>query len=159
MPIAFIDLQAQRRRIETEINTAVARVIESGAYIMGPEVKQFETALAAFSGARHALGCANGTEAIVLPLMAWGIKPGDAVFCPSFTFCATGEVVPWLGATPVFVDIEPDTYNIDPDHLVAQIERVRKEGKLTPKVIIGVCLFGQAANYPRLRDDCRSSTA
>jgi dTDP-4-amino-4,6-dideoxygalactose transaminase len=152
MSIAFIDLQAQRRRIETEINTAIQRVVESGAYVMGPEVRQFETALAAFSGARHALGCANGTEAIALPLMAWGVKPGDAVFCPSFTFCATGEVVPWLGATPVFVDIEPDTYNIDPHHLVAEIERVLKEGRLRPKVIIGVCLFGQAAQYPRLRE-------
>jgi UDP-2-acetamido-2-deoxy-ribo-hexuluronate aminotransferase len=152
MPIAFIDLQAQRKRIETEINTAVQKVIEGGAYVMGPEVKAFETQLAAFSGAKHALGCANGTEAIVLPLMAWGLRTGDAVFCPSFTFCATGEVVPWMGATPVFVDVEPDTYNINPDHLVAQIERVLKEGKLKPKVIIGVCLFGQAANYPRLRE-------
>lgn len=152
MSIAFIDLQAQRRRIEKEINSAVQKVIDGGAYIMGPEVKQFETALAAYSGAKHALGCANGTEAIVLPLMAWGLRPGDAVFCPSFTFCATGEVVPWMGATPVFVDVEPTTYNINPDHLVAQIERVLKEGKLKPRVIIGVCLFGQAANYPRLRE-------
>ncbi|MFN7178281.1 DegT/DnrJ/EryC1/StrS family aminotransferase [Hyphomonas sp.] len=152
MAIAFIDLQAQRKRIEPQINAAVQKVIESGAYIMGPEVKQFETALAAFSGAKHALGCANGTDAIALPLMAWGVGEGDAVFCPSFTFCATGEVVPWVNATPVFVDIEPDTYNINPDHLVAQIERVLKEGKLKPRVIIGVCLFGQAANYPRLRE-------
>lgn len=152
MAIAFIDLQAQRKRIEPQINAAVQKVIESGAYIMGPEVKQFETELAAFSGAKHALGCANGTEAIVLPLMAWGLRSGDAVFCPSFTFCATGEVVPWMGATPVFVDVERDTYNINPDHLVDQIERVLKEGKLKPKVIIGVCLFGQAANYPRLRE-------
>ncbi|MBA3067805.1 MAG: DegT/DnrJ/EryC1/StrS aminotransferase family protein [Hyphomonas sp.] len=152
MSIAFIDLQAQRKRIENEINAAVKKVIESGAYVMGPEVKQFETQLAAYSGAKHALGCANGTEAIVLPLMAWGLRSGDAVFCPSFTFCATGEVVPWLGATPVFVDVERDTYNMNPDHLVAQIERVLKEGKLKPKVIIGVCLFGQAANYPRLRE-------
>ncbi len=152
MAIAFIDLQAQRKRIETEINQAIMGVVESGAYIMGPEVKAFESQLAAFSGAAHGLGCANGTEAIVLPLMAWGLRQGDAVFCPSFTFCATGEVVPWMGATPVFVDVEPDTFNINPDHLVAQIERVVKEGKLKPKVIIGVCLFGQAANYPRLRE-------
>lgn len=152
MAIAFIDLQAQRKRIEHEINAAIKSVVEGGAYVMGPEVKAFETQLAAFSGAAHALGCANGTEAIVLPLMAWGLRQGDAVFCPSFTFCATGEVVPWMGATPVFVDVEPDTYNINPDHLVTQIERVIKEGKLKPKVIIGVCLFGQAANYPRLRE-------
>jgi dTDP-4-amino-4,6-dideoxygalactose transaminase len=118
---------------------------------MGPEVKEFENQLAEFSGAKCALGCANGTEAIALPLMAWGLRTTDAVFCPSFTFCATGEVVPWLGATPVFVDVLPDTYNIDPDHLEASIEHVLKEGKLTPKVIIGVDLFGQAADYPRLR--------
>jgi len=152
MGIAFIDLQAQRKRIEDKINSRVQSVIESGRYIMGPEVKQLESELAAFSGAKHAVGCGNGTDALALPLMAWGVKPGDAVFCPSFTFCATGEVVPWLGATPVFVDIEPDTYNIDPDHLEAQIEQTLKVGKLTPRVIIGVCLFGQAANYPRLRE-------
>lgn len=147
----FIDLQAQRARISDKINAAIAGVVESGAYIMGPEVKTFETQLAEFSGAQHALGCANGTEALVLPLMAWGLRPGDAVFCPSFTFCATGEVVPWMGATPVFIDVLEGTYNIDPDHLEASIEHVLKEGKLTPKVIIGVDLFGQAADYPRLR--------
>ncbi len=152
MSIAFIDLQAQRQRIEDKINARVQSVIESGRYVMGPEVKQLEGELAAFSGARHAVACGNGTDALALPLMAWQLKPGDAVFCPSFTFCATGEVVPWFGATPVFVDIEPDTYNIDPDHLEAQIEKVLKAGKLTPRVIIGVCLFGQAANYPRLRE-------
>ena len=151
MSIQFIDLQAQRRRIEGNINTAVARVIEGGKYIMGPEVKEFEHQLAAFSGANRALGCANGTEAIALALMGFGVKQGDAVFCPSFTFCATGEVVPWLSATPVFVDIEPDTYNIDPNDLERAIKDTISEGKLTPKVIIGVCLFGQAANYPELR--------
>lgn len=147
----FIDLHAQRARISDRINTAIARVVESGAYVMGPDVKEFETRLAAFSGARHALSCGNGTDAIALPLMAWELQAGDAVFCPSFTFCATGEVVPWVGATPVFVDVLPDTYNIDPDHLEASIEQVLKEGKLTPKVIIAVDLFGQAADYPRLR--------
>lgn len=148
----FIDLQAQRARIETEVNTAIARVLEHGMYVMGPEVREFETQLAAFSGAKHGLGCANGTEALALPLMAWGIKSGDAVFCPSFTFCATAEVVPWLGAEPVFVDILPDTFNIDPDHLVACIEAVLKEGRLTPKVIIAVDLFGQAADHRRMRE-------
>jgi dTDP-4-amino-4,6-dideoxygalactose transaminase len=147
----FIDLKAQKARIADKINAAVAKVIDEGKYIMGPEVKTFENQLAAFSGAKHALGCANGTEAIVLPLMAWNIRPGDAIFCPSFTFCATAEVVPWMGATPVFVDVKPDTYNIDPDHLEHMIEHTLKEGKLRPKVIIGVCLFGQAADYPRLR--------
>ncbi|MEO0784419.1 MAG: DegT/DnrJ/EryC1/StrS aminotransferase family protein [Pseudomonadota bacterium] len=148
----FIDLQAQRSRISDKIDAAIASVLEHGIYVMGPEVKTLEDQLANFSGAKHALGCANGTEAIALPLMAWDLRPGHAVFCPSFTFCATGEVVPWLGATPVFVDVLPDTYNIDPDHLEASIEAVVAEGKLQPKVIIGVCLFGQAANYPRLRE-------
>jgi dTDP-4-amino-4,6-dideoxygalactose transaminase len=96
------------------------------------------------------LSCANGTEAIVLPLMAWGIKPSDAVFCPSFTFAATAEVVPWLGASPVFVDIDPRTYNMDPAHLDAAIEMVKREGKLKPKAVIAVDLFGQPADYPAI---------
>lgn len=151
MSIAFIDLQAQRQQISEKIDSRVSAVIEGGRYIMGPEVKQIESGLAEFSNAQHCLSCGNGTDALALPLMAWGLRPGDAVFCPSFTFCATGEVIPWLGATPVFVDIEPDTYNIDPDKLEIQIQNVLKEGKLTPRVIIGVCLFGQGANYPKLR--------
>lgn len=148
----FIDLHAQRARIEPEINTAINKVLQHGMYVMGPEVREFEARLAEFSNAKHALGCANGTEALALPLMAWGLKPGDAVFCPSFTFCATAEVVPWLGATPVFVDILPDTFNMDPEHLEAAIEAVKASGKLTPKVIIAVDLFGQSADYPRIRD-------
>ncbi len=150
MAIQFIDLQAQRLRIADKINAAVLNAIEAGKYIMGPEVAQFESELAAFGQADHAVSCANGTEAIALPLMAWGLRPTDAVFCPSFTFVATAEVVPWLGASPVFVDVEPDTYNMDPAKLEQAIEMIKKEGRLTPKVIIGVCLFGQAANYPEL---------
>ncbi|MEL6569999.1 MAG: aminotransferase class I/II-fold pyridoxal phosphate-dependent enzyme, partial [Pseudomonadota bacterium] len=146
----FIDLQAQRRRISAQIDTAMKTVLDHGRFVMGPEVAEFERQLADFSGAKHALGCANGTEAIALPLMAWGLRTGDAVFCPSFTFCATAEVIPWLGATPVFIDIQPDTYNIDTDHLERAIEATLAEGKLKPKAIIGVCLFGQAADYPRL---------
>lgn len=152
MSIPFIDLQAQRARIEDKINARAKSVIESGMYVMGPEVREFEAELAQFAGAEYALSCGNGTDALALPLMAWDVKPGDAVFCPSFTFCATAEIVPWQGATPVFVDIDPRTYNIDPDHLEAQIKRVLEEGKLTPRVIIGVCLFGQAADYGRLRE-------
>lgn len=153
--IAFIDLQAQRRRIADRINATVQRVIEGGAYIMGPEVKQFETQLAAFGSAKHALGCANGTDALVLPLQAWDVGPGDAVFCPSFTFAATAEIVPWTGATPVFVDIAADTYNMDPDALAAAIEGVLKDGKLKPKVVIAVDLFGQPADYPRISEIAR----
>ncbi|MEO0467507.1 MAG: DegT/DnrJ/EryC1/StrS aminotransferase family protein [Pseudomonadota bacterium] len=148
----FIDLQAQRLRIAEKVSTAIDTVLEHGRFVMGPEVAECERQLAAFSGAKHAVGCANGTEAIALPLMAWGLRPGDAVYCPSFTFCATAEVIPWLGASPVFVDVQPDTFNMDPDHLEAAIEATLAEGKLQPKVIIGVCLFGQAADYPRLRE-------
>ncbi len=150
--IPFIDLQAQHRQISKETDAAIQKVMAHGAFIMGPEVGLFENELAEFSGAKHAVACASGTDAIALPLMAWEVKQGDAVFCPSFTFCATGEVISWLGATPVFVDIEPDTYNIDPDDLVRAIEETLRDGKLAPKVIIGVCLFGQAANYPKLRE-------
>ncbi len=150
MSIAFIDLAAQQRRLKPAIDAAIAKVLAHGAYVMGPEVRAFENALAAFCGARRALSCANGTDAIALPLMGWGLGSGDAVFCPSFTFAATPEVVPWVGAEPVFVDILPDTYNIDPARLEGAIAAVRAEGRLTPRAIIAVDLFGQPADYPRL---------
>ena len=151
MGIAFIDLQAQRARIADRIDAAIARVLAHGAFIMGPEVRALEEQLSAFSGAPFTATCANGTEALSLPLMAWDIRPGDAVFCPSFTFTATAEVVPWLGAAPVFVDIDPRTYTMDPASLEAAIEDVKAKGQLRPKVIIAVCLFGQPADYPALR--------
>ena len=150
MPIAFIDLAAQQQRIRPQIDAAIARVLAHGAYVMGPEVRAFEDKLAAFAGSAHAVSCANGTEALALPLMAWEIGPGDAVFCPSFTFAATGEVIPWLGASPVFVDVLPDTYNIDPAKLEAAILAILAEGKLVPRVIIAVDLFGQPADYPAI---------
>jgi len=154
MSLPFIDLQAQRRRIETEINTAIQSVVESGRYVLGPEVGELEKQLAAWCGAKHAVSCANGTDALALPLMAWGLKPGDAVFCPSFTFVATAQVVPWLGAAPVFVDVLPDTYNMDPASLEAAIARVKAEGKLKPKAVIAVDLFGQPADYPAIKAIC-----
>lgn len=150
MTIAFIDLAAQQRRIKPQIDAAIARVLAHGAYVMGPEVKAFEEQLAAFAGAKHAVSCANGTEALVLPLMAWGVGPGDAVFCPSFTFAATGEVIPWPGASPVFVDVRPDTYNLDPEKLEAAIATIKAEGKLVPRAVIAVDLFGQPADYPAI---------
>lgn len=150
MSIPFIDLQAQRMRIADRIESAVSRVIAGGAYVMGPEVREFETQLATFGEAKHAVSCANGTDALALPLMAWGLKAGDAVFCPSFTFAATAEIIPWFDATAVFVDIDPITYNMDPDRLEAAIEAVKAEGELTPKVVIAVDLFGQPADYPRI---------
>lgn len=154
MSLPFIDLQAQRRRLGGRIEAAVMEAVEGGAYVMGPQVRTFEADLAAFGQAIHALGCANGTEALVLPLMAWGIRPGDAVFVPSFTFCATAEVVPWLGATPVFIDIDPRTYNMDPGHLEAAIEATIAEGRLKPRVVIAVDLFGQPADYPAIKAIC-----
>ncbi|WP_292137368.1 DegT/DnrJ/EryC1/StrS aminotransferase family protein, partial [Brevundimonas sp.] len=129
--IPFIDLQAQRARLGQPLEDAILKVVRSGAYIMGPEIAQLEAALAAFGQAPHALSCASGTDALVLPLMAWGIGPGDAVFCPSFTFAATAEAVALVGASPVFVDILPDTYNLDPATLEAAIQAVKSdlEGK------------------------------
>src|SRR5258707_6121759 len=153
--IAFIDLAAQQARIRPALDAAIARVLGHGAYVMGPEVRELEAALAAFCGARLALTCANGTGALALPLMAWEVGAGDAVFCPSFTFAATPEIVPWTGATPVFVDILPHTYNLDPDHLEAAIAQVRSEGRLTPRAVIAVDLFGHPADYPRIAEVCR----
>jgi len=150
MTIPFIDLASQQMRIKPQIDAAIAKVLAHGAYVMGPEVRQFEAELAAFAEIKHCLSCANGTEALALPLMAWEIGVGDAVFCPSFTFAATGEVIPWLGASPVFVDILPDTYNIDPARLEQAILAIKAEGRLTPKAIIAVDLFGQPADYPAI---------
>ncbi|GLK48689.1 aminotransferase DegT [Brevundimonas intermedia] len=152
--IPFIDLQAQRLRLAGKIEAAVQDAVVGGAWVMGPQVRQFESDLAAFGQAQHALGCANGTDALILPLIAWGIRTGDAVFCPSFTFTATAEVVPWLGASPVFVDVDARTYNMDPVRLEAAIEAVKAEGRLTPKVVIAVDLFGQPADYPAIRAIC-----
>lgn len=152
--LPFIDLQAQRRRLGGAIEAAVMAAVEGGAWVMGPQVREFEAGLAAFGRAKHALGCANGTDALILPLIAWGIRPGDAVFVPSFTFTATAEIVPWLGAAPVFVDIDPVTFNMDPARLEAAIEGVKAEGRLTPKVVIAVDLFGQPADYPAIRAIC-----
>ncbi len=153
--LPFIDLQAQRARIKDRIDAAIARVLDHGQFILGPEVKTFETQLAAFGRAQHCLANANGTDALVLPLLAWDVTEGDAVFCPSFTFAATAEVVPWTGATPVFVDVRADTYNIDPASLEAAIDGVNREGKLAPKVVIAVDLFGQPADYPAIAQICR----
>jgi dTDP-4-amino-4,6-dideoxygalactose transaminase len=150
MSIPFIDLAAQQRRIKPQIDAAIQMVLGHGAYVMGPEVRAFETQLAAFCGAKLGLSCANGTDAIALALMAWGVGPGDAVFCPSFTFAATPEVVPWTGAEPVFVDILPDTYNLDPVKLEAAIGAIKAAGRLQPKAIIAVDLFGQPADYPAI---------
>jgi len=153
--LPFIDLAAQQARIKPGLDAAIARVLAHGGYVMGPEVRELEARLAVFCGATRALSCANGTDALALPLMAWGIGAGDAVFCPSFTFAATPEVIPWTGATPVFVDILPETYNLDPAHLDAAIEAVRSQGALKPAAVIAVDLFGQTADYPAIAAVCR----
>jgi dTDP-4-amino-4,6-dideoxygalactose transaminase len=155
MTIPFIDLGAQQRRIKPAIDAAIQKVLAHGIYVMGPEVREFEAQLATVGQAKRALTCANGTDAIALPLIAWGIGAGDAVFCPSFTFAATPEVVPWTGAEPVFVDVLPDTYNLDPDKLEAAIDAISGEGRLNPRAVIAVDLFGQPANYQRLSEITR----
>ncbi len=153
--LPFIDLAAQQRRLRARLDAAIARVLDHGLYVMGPEVVELERRLAAYCGAGQALACANGTDALVLPMMAWGIGPGDAVFTPSFTFAATPEMIPWLGAAPVFVDILEDTYNLDPAALERAIAAVEREGRLTPRAVIAVDLFGQCADYPAITEICR----
>jgi UDP-2-acetamido-2-deoxy-ribo-hexuluronate aminotransferase len=145
-PIEFIDLGAQRRRIGTRMDEAIRRVVDHGRFILGPEVAQLERRLAEFCGARHALSCANGTDALGLALMAKGAGPGQAILCPSFTFAATAEVVAWFGATPIFVDVLADTFNMDPASLEAGIAIARRLG-LIPAGVIPVDLFGLPADY------------
>ena len=148
-PIEFIDLGAQRRRIGARMDEAVRRVIDHGRYILGPEVAELERRLAGFCGAKHALSCANGTDALGLALMAQGAGPGQAILVPSFTFAATAEVVAWFGATPIFVDVIADTFNMAPASLEAGIATARRLG-LTPAGVIPVDLFGLPAEYDEI---------
>lgn len=149
MTIPFIDLAAQQARIRDKIDARIAAVLDHGKYILGPEVAELEAALAAFCGVKNVVACANGTDALQLALMALGVGEGDAVFCPSFTFAATAEVVPLVGATPVFVDIDPDSFNMDPASLKRAIAHAREQG-LKPSVVIPVDLFGLPADYDAL---------
>jgi len=149
-PIQFIDLQAQRRRLGAPLEAAIKAAVEGGQWILGPQVSQLERDLAAWAGVKHAIACANGTDALLLILRAWDIGPGDAVFVPAFTFAASGEVVVLAGATPVFVDVLPDTFNMDPASLEAAIALVKRDGKLSPKAVMPVDLFGQPADYRAL---------
>lgn len=152
-PIPFIDLGAQRRRLGATVDDAMLRVLDHSGFILGPEVAALERELSAFCGARHTISCGNGTDALALVLMAKGVRPGDAVFCPSFTFAATAEVVAWLGATPVFVDIHEDTFNLDANSLRAAI-RTARDLDLRPVGLISVDLFGQSADYDAIRPVC-----
>jgi len=153
-PIAFIDLQAQRRRLGAPLEKAVLEAVQGGQWILGPQVTRLEKELAEFAGVKHAIACANGTDALMIVLRAWDIGPGDAVFVPAFTFAASAEVVALVGATPVFVDVLEDTYNMSPASLDEAIATVKREGKLTPRVVMPVDLFGQAADYRALEPIC-----
>jgi len=152
-PLPFIDLAQQRLQLGDSIDRAIRRVLDHGNYIMGPEVRELEADLAEFCGARHALTCSNGTDALGLVLMARGVGPGDAVFCPSFTFAATAEAVAWFGAVPVFVDVLPDSFNIDVASLEAAIRTARTQD-LHPAGVIAVDLFGQPADYDEIEALC-----
>jgi dTDP-4-amino-4,6-dideoxygalactose transaminase len=154
VPLPFIDLAAQRRRLGGKIDQAIARVLAHGQYIMGPEIPTLEADLARFCGAKHVISCGSGTDALALILMAKGLKPGDAVLCPSFTFAATAEVIAWFGATPVFVDVLPDTFNIDPRGIEAGLVTADRLG-LKAAGIITVDLFGQPADYQPIEALCQ----
>ncbi len=144
--IPFIDIAAQRHRLGPAVEQAVARVLAHCQFINGPEVTALEAALAAYCGARHVVTCASGTDALIMVLMAKGVGPGDAVLCPSFTFCATGEAVAITGATPVFVDVDEATFNIDVASLKRGIATAKRLG-LKPRAVIPVDLFGQSADH------------
>lgn len=149
--IEFIDLKAQQLHIRARIDAAIARVLDHGQYIMGPEVAELEERLSARAGAKHAIACASGTDALLIAMMAKGIGPGHAVLCPDFTYTATPETIALLGATPIFVDVRDDTFNIDPAGIDAGIAAAGRLG-LEPKAIIAVDLFGLPADYDAIRD-------
>ena len=155
-PLKFIDLAEQQKTIRLEIDNAVKKVLDHGIYIMGPEVKEFEQELCKFSQVKHSLTCANGTDALTLVLMAWGVGPGDAVFVPSFTYVASAEAPSQLGATPFFVDVAEDTFNIDHESLKQAIIDARKLG-LNPSVVITVDLFGYPSDVDKITDIAHSN--
>ncbi len=150
-PIKFIDLEAQQKLIRLDLDKSIKRVLDHGQYIMGPEVRELENQLCEYTGSRHSITCANGTDALTLVLMSWGIGSGDAVFIPSFTYVATAEAPTQLGATPFFVDVCEDTFNINPDSLKQAIIDCRMLG-LNPSVVIAVDLFGQPADVDTISE-------
>lgn len=152
--IPFVDLGAQQERIRGELDRAIARVLDHGQYIMGPEVAELERELAAFCGAKYAITCASGTDALLISMMAKGVGPGDAILCPGFTYPATPEAIALLGATPVFVDVRADTFNVDPAALEPGIAVAKREG-LRPVGLIAVDLFGLPADYHAIRAAAR----
>lgn len=153
-PIALFDMKAQQARIRAELDRRIAAVLDSGAFINGPEVRELEAALAAYSGAKHAVGVSSGTDALQIAMMAEGIGRGDAVFLPAFTYTATAEVPLVLGATPVFVDVDEGSFNIDLADLERRIALVKAEGRLRPRAVVGVDLFGLPADWPAIQAIC-----
>ncbi len=147
----FRDLKRQYQYLKNKMDISVQEVIEKTNFIQGNQVSELETTLADYTGMKHCISCANGTDALQLALMAWNVGPGDAVFVPDFTFFSSGEVVAAVGAVPVFVDVEHDTYNMDCDSLERLVKKTAATGKLVPKVIISVDLFGQPADYKKLK--------
>nr|WP_308624406.1 DegT/DnrJ/EryC1/StrS family aminotransferase [uncultured Eisenbergiella sp.] len=147
----FRDLKQQYQFHKKAIDAAIMRVVEGANFIGGGYVRQLEQALSEYVGVRHCVTCANGTDALQLALMTWGIGKGDAVFVPDFTFFSSGEVVPHVGATPIFIDVESDTYNISADSLEKAVEYVLDHTELKPRVIVAVDLFGQPADYAKIR--------
>lgn len=145
-PIEFIDLAAQQARLRPAIDAAIARVLDHGQYIMGPEIAEFEAALAAMTGAKHVISCASGTDALLIGMMALGLKPGDAVLCPGFTYTATPEAIALLGATPIFIDVDASDFNVDPAKIAGGIALAKALG-LNPVGLIAVDLFGLPADY------------
>ncbi len=146
----FRDLKTQYQVLKPQIDKAIQTVLNEGQFIMGRQVQELEQTLADYVGVKHCITCANGTDALYMVLMAWDIKAGDAVFVPDFTFFATAEVVSLIGATPLFIDVDPDTFNMDPVKLEGAIKEVLKEGRYKPRAIIPVDLFGLPANYPEI---------
>lgn len=150
----FRDLGTQYVVLKSDIDAGIARVLEHGRYIGGPEVAELEARLAAYVGVKHCVTCGNGTDALQLTLMAWGVGPGDAVFVPDFTFFASGEAPALLGATPVFVDVDERTFNLDPAKLEEAVRFVEDETDLVPKAVVAVDLFGLPTNYPAIKEVC-----
>ncbi|MEL6361068.1 MAG: aminotransferase class I/II-fold pyridoxal phosphate-dependent enzyme, partial [Pseudomonadota bacterium] len=148
--IAFIDLKAQQRRIRQKVEQRLLAVLDHGRYIAGPEIEELENSLIARTGAKSVVACASGTAALIIPMLAAGIGKGDAVFIPSFTYNATANAVLLAGATPVFVDIDPQTFNMDPEDLERRIDDVVASGTLRPAGLIPVDMFGAPADYHRL---------
>ena len=148
----FRDLKTQYTVLKDEMDKAILDVVASSAYVMGPKIKEMETAFAEYVGVKHCIACNSGTDALLLALKAWDVKSGDAVFVPSFTFFASAEVIAMQGATPVFVDVDKDTFNMDVNDLERKIEQTIKAGKLTPRVIIAVDLFGLPADFKAIRE-------